>query len=123
MGLKQISHATIATGAAVITRELIDPGVLNAISCTLRVAGTSKGELHIRASVERGEQDTIFTVATLIDDYLYDGHLPSWDGQIPIDNNDYIVLTTWSSVVRTVFLNCATCHEEQLRARIGKSNE
>jgi len=108
MGLKQISHATDITGAAVVSREDISTGVLRSLTVYLGIGGTSKGELRVRVTLERGQHDNIMAVATPIDDYVYDGHQPHWDGQIPIDPNDVLTLTTWSTVIRTVLLNAAT---------------
>lgn len=108
MGLKQLSHLSSATGAVTVSREDIGPGVLRSLTAITGIGGTSKGEIHIRVTLERGQPDNLFSAATPLQDYLYDGHQPHWDGEIPLDPGDMICLTTLSTAPRMITLNCAT---------------
>lgn len=108
MGLKQLQHRSSAVGAVTVSREDIGPGVLRSLTALAGIGGTSKGEIYIRVTLERGQRDNIMAVATPIEDYLFDGNQPHWDGDIPLDPGDIICLTTISSATRTITLNCAT---------------
>jgi len=50
------------------------------------VAGTTKtGRTHIIAGVYEGNVSGDRVLSVLIDDYVYDGHMPSWTGRLPMD--------------------------------------
>lgn len=108
MGLARVEQLTVATGVPTRSERSIGPGRLYSACVYIMPDGTSIGEIHVRVTLERGGTDNYYSVATLIDEYVYDGHQPSWDGRIPLDASDLIVCTTWATVARRLTVNCAT---------------
>jgi len=69
----------------VIGGRLVEYGHIFALAARIH-AGTSKtGRTHVQAGIYIGTpaEDRILNV--LLDDYVYDGHMPTWTGRLPMD--------------------------------------
>lgn len=105
MGLASLSHTTDAAGAEIQTRRGLDPGTLYSVTVIPLVTPVMKGTLLVTVTIQRGGQGSSFTGATLIHDYAYDNHFPSYDGAIQIEASDEIVLTSRASVAVAITCN------------------
>jgi hypothetical protein len=49
-------------------------------------SGSSKtGRTHVQAGIFIGSPVEQYILNVLLDDYVYDGHMPTWTGRLPMD--------------------------------------
>lgn len=69
----------------------VSPGMLFGL-CARIAAGTSKtGRTHIQAGIYKGAADGSQLVSIMLDDYVYDGHFPTWTGKVPLETGSGII--------------------------------
>jgi hypothetical protein len=90
---------------AVITSRLIDYGMLYSLSAVIVFGNSRTGRTHITAGIFNTTPDDAHTICVLIDDYVYQGHSPSWSGKLPIEAGCGLFALTRSSDAPVVRLS------------------
>jgi hypothetical protein len=85
MGAVAFNITGLRDRTPVIDGRLVEFGHIFSLSARI-AAGTSKtGRTHVQAGIFDGVAVEHRIIAVLIDDYVYDGHMPSWTGKLPMD--------------------------------------
>lgn len=69
----------------------VENGVLFALSAVIVNGSTKTGRTHVQAGLHNGSPDESHLIAILLDDYVYDGHIPTWTGRVPLELGGGIV--------------------------------
>jgi len=71
----------------VVDGRLIEGGHLFSLCARIAQGSTKTGRTHVQAGLYHTTPTEDHILAVLIDDYVYDGHMPSWTGRLPMDEN------------------------------------
>lgn len=82
--------------------RVTDGGMLFGLSAILTDGTAKTGRCHVQAGVFSGSAVNARIITCLLDDYVYDGHIPSWTGRFPIEPNEGVFATVRSADAVTV---------------------
>ena len=93
--------------ASLIEQEslaIIENGYLFGLTAWIVGGVTAPGRTRVTAGVWTGASAEPLIVCTLIDDYIYPGYTPSWDGRFPLETSSGLFLTLLTADTPTVRL-------------------
>lgn len=102
MGLITIDVTGDGTGSPVTVGSFTGTGHILSAAASVKDGSTVSGNTLIEVAVGTTENSTDNKTAVLIDDYVYDTHSPAWDGKLPIDEGDFVIVTMRSFDTATI---------------------
>jgi len=94
MPVVSVDAASSTDRTEIIESRCFEGGYLFSLVALPLVGETQNGRTHVLAGICNGAPDKERLTAILIDDYVYNGHLPAWTGKVPVENSDYLVVCT-----------------------------
>lgn len=70
---------------------------LQSVSASIKTGSADTGQCHVQIGIYNISPDLAHVVTFLVDDYVYNGHNPSWTGKINIEQSQGFLATVRSS--------------------------
>lgn len=85
----------VATRASQLTDPGPDhPGFIFSICAFIKDGSATSGQVHVQAGTAKHPLNPDDTLTVLLDDYVYDGHSPTWTGKLVVEEGEGF----WASV-------------------------
>lgn len=82
--------------------KTVEQGLLTTLSAAILRGSTTTGRTHVLAGITTSGLPSGVFHTTLIDDYVYNAHSPSWTGAIPLEPGDALLVVVRSADAPTV---------------------
>jgi len=85
-----------------VAGELSEGGMLISLTARLHEGTAQSGTVHVQLGTYRDTVAEANWLCVLVDDYVYDGHNPSWAGKLPLEPGEGIMAVVRSGTIVTV---------------------
>jgi len=82
--------------------RLCESAYLFALSAVLTGGSAKTGRCHVQIGIYSVVANEASMICCLVDDYVYDGHIPSWSGRVPIEESQGVIAIVRSADAVTV---------------------